>query len=117
MLILFAILIFVYNFAVMLSELAGAEPSQLLRLIYIGMFPCAAIWWLKADGHRSTVTALYCQGLFMNIAWFALIPYHVLKTRGARGLLPLLLLVGSFMTARIAAMVIYFLVVGFATNH
>lgn len=106
MLVLFAILIFVYNFAMMLWELMGAEPSLLVRFLYAGMFPCAAIWWLKAEG-RSTVTALYCQGLIMNVAWFALIPYHLLKTRGARGLLPLLWLVGSFVAARIAATVVY----------
>jgi hypothetical protein len=46
-------------------------------------------------------------------AWPIIIPYHLLKTRGARGLLPLLALIGTFVFARILATVIYLAVSGF----
>jgi hypothetical protein len=109
MLVLFAILIFIYNFAAALFLASGFELSAAVEYLYAAMFPCAAIWWLRSDAYRSSVKPLYCQGMMMGIGWFVIIPYHLLKTRGAKGFLPLLLLAGSFVTARTAATVIYVL--------
>jgi len=109
MLVLFAILIFVYNFAAALFFASGFELSPGVEYLYAVMFPCAAIWWLRSDAYRSSVKPLYCQGMMMGAGWFVIIPYHLLKTRGAKGLLPLLLLVGSFVGARTAAVVVYLL--------
>ena len=50
---------------------------------------------------------MYCHGLLMSVGWFAIIPYHLLKTRGVRGLLPLLLLIGSFVLAPLSAAVLF----------
>ena len=109
MLVLLAILIFIYNFAAQFFFASGVELSPAVELLYRAAFPCAAIWWLRSDAHRSSVKPLYCQGVMMSIAWFVIIPYHLLKTRGAKGFLPLLLLAGSFVAARTAATVIYVL--------
>jgi len=109
MLVLFAILIFVYNFAAGLFTISGVELSPATDLLYAAAFPCAAIWWLRSDSRRSSVTPLYCQGVMMSVGWFVIIPYHLLKTRGAKGFLPLLLLAGSFVGAQLAAAVVYVL--------
>jgi hypothetical protein len=40
------------------------------------------------------------------------VPYHLLKTRGVKGLLPLLVLVGSYFGSQILAVIFYFVFVG-----
>lgn len=108
MLILLAILIFIYNFAATFYRLSGIEPSASVEFLYAAAFPCAAIWWLRSDAHKSAITPMYCHGVLMGLGWFAMIPYHLLKTRGLKGLLPLLLLVGGFFAAPILAAVVYY---------
>jgi len=108
MLILLAILIFIYNFAAGFYAFSGRELSPSVEFLYLASFPCGALWWLRPDARRSAITHMYCYGLLMGAGWFVLIPYHVLKTRGARGFLPLLLLIGSFLAARILAAVVGF---------
>lgn len=117
MLVLFAILIFVYNFAAVFFFASGVELSPAVEFLYAAAFPCAAIWWLRSDAHRSSVTSLYCQGIMMGAGWFVIIPYHLLKTRGAKGFLPLLLLVGSFLTAQFAAVVVYVILFGLPSAY
>jgi len=109
MLVLFAILIFIYNFAAALFFASGFELSPAVEYLYAAAFPCAAIWWLRSDAYHSSVKPLYCHGMMMGAAWFVIIPYHLLKTRGAKGFLPLLLLAGSFVGAQLAAAVVYVL--------
>lgn len=108
MLILLAILIFIYNFAKAFCVMSGIELSPAVEFLYAAAFPCAAIWWLRSDVRKSAITHVYCQGLLMGAGWFVIIPYHLLKTRGLKGLLPLLLLVGSFFAAPILAAVVYY---------
>jgi hypothetical protein len=112
MLVLLAVLIFVYHFAAAIYNLSGIEPSPVLEFLYIGGFLCAAIWWLRSETRRSAVTPVYCHGMLMNVGWFFILPYHLLKTRGARGLLPLLLLVGSYVASQLAAGVVYVALIG-----
>lgn len=109
MLALFAILIFIYNFANTLVLASGLELSPETQFLYRAAFLCGAIWWLRSDAHRSNVKPLYCQGVMMSIGWFVIMPYHLLKTRGAKGFLPLLLLAGSFVASQLAAAVVYLL--------
>jgi hypothetical protein len=109
MLILLAILIFIYNFAEAFYFMSGMEPLPSVEFLYAAAFPCAAIWWLRADARKSAITPMYCHGVLMGVGWFAMIPYHLLKTRGTRGFLPLLLLIGSFLAARILAGVVGFI--------
>ena len=107
MLVLLAILIFIYNFAAAFYLLSGLELSAAVEFIYAAAFPSGAIWWLRSDSRRSPVTPLYCHGMIMGVGWFVVIPYHLLKTRGAKGFLMLLVLIGSFVLAQIAAAVVY----------
>ena len=117
MLILFAILIFIYNFGAAFLIESGSEVSPAGEFLYLAAFPCAAVWWLKSDPRRSVMNSLYCHGVLMGGGWFVLIPYHLWKTRGAKGFLPLLLLIGCFVSARIAAGLVYIVLFGFPTNY
>lgn len=117
MLILFAILIFVYNFGEAFLSLSGSEVSFAGQSLYAAAFVCGAVWWLGSDRRRSVVNQLYCQGMLMRGGWPVIIPYHLLKTRGAKGFLPLLLLVGSFVLGRLAAGIAHVVLFGFRTNY
>ena len=105
MLILLAILIFIYHFAAGFYAMGGMELSGSVEFLYDVAFSCGVIWWVRSEVHKSAVTTMYCQGMLMRAGWLFLIPYHLLKTRGTRGFLPLLLLLGSFLAARILAVV------------
>ena len=109
MLVLFAILIFIGSFAATFFLASGVEVSPAVEFLYRAAFLCAVIWWLRSDTHRSSMTRLYCQGVIVGIGWFVIVPYHLLKTRGAKGFLPLLLLAGSYVAGWAAAAVVYVL--------
>jgi hypothetical protein len=113
MLVLLGALIFVYHLGVGILNDRGLEPLPSVEFLYPAMFYCAVVWWLRAEAKRSAVTEIYCPVLMAITAWPIIIPYHLLKTRGARGLLPLLALIGTFVFARILATVIYLAVSGF----
>lgn len=111
MLILLAILIFIYNFIAVFYVLSGIEPLPTVEFLYIAAFPCGVAWWLRADKHKSVAQELYCQGLMAYTGAVFVVPYHLLKTRGVKGLLPLLLLVGSYFGSQILAAIFYFVFV------
>jgi hypothetical protein len=107
LLILLAILIFVYNLGVAFYYARGLEPSPTLEFLYTSAFICGVVWWLRAESRKYSITLVYCPGLLVGFAWAILVPYHLLKTRGVRGLLPLLGLIGSFMAAYLLAILVY----------
>lgn len=107
MLVLFAILIFIYNFTASLYALTGVEPSPAVEFLYIAAFPWGAIWWFRSETRKSDLQRVYCHGMLMNVGWFVIIPYHLLKTRGWKGLLPLLALVGTYIASLVLAAIVY----------
>lgn len=111
MLILLAILIFIYNFIAVFYALSGIEPLPTVEFLYVAAFPCGVAWWLRTDKHKSDATRLYCQGLMAYTGAIFIIPYHLLKTRGVKGLLPLLVLLVSYFGSQILAAAIYFVFV------
>lgn len=104
---LLAILIFVYTFGAGIYRAGGLEPSPALDFIYSAAFLCGTFWWLRADASRHSAWPLYCPGVLLQAGWIVIIPYHLLKTRGVKGLLPLLALIGSFIAANILALVLF----------
>ena len=116
MLVLLGASIFIYHLGRGILDARGLEPPPSLEFLYTAIFVCGVVWWLRAEIQSSTATRLYCAGLLAYTAWPIIIPYHLLKTRGVRGLLPLLALIGTFISARILAAVIYLAVFGFPTS-
>ena len=108
MLVLFAILIFIYNFTASLYALTGVEPLPTVEFLYIAAFPCGAIWWFRRETQQSDLQRVYCHGVLMNVGWFVIIPYHLVKTRGWKGLLPVLALVVTYVLSLVMAAIVYF---------
>ena len=105
--VLLSLLVFVYTLSAGIYAVYGVEPLPTAEFLYTGAFFCGLIWWLQADRGRSAVKPIYCLGLLMSIGWLIIIPYHLLKTRGAKGLIPLLALAGSFVIPQILTMILY----------
>jgi hypothetical protein len=47
-------------------------------------------WWMRRDSQRQGIAWLYDMGMFLYILWPFIMPYYLLKSRGARGLLVVL---------------------------
>ena len=112
MLVLLAILVFVYNFTLTLYLLTGVEPLPTVEFLYFVGFACATVWWLRSETHKSAVSNVYCPGLLMNIGWFVIIPYHLIQTRGWKGLLPVLLLVACYLGSLALGAIVYIVFLG-----
>ena len=107
MLMLLVVLVFVYHFGTGIYRVWDLEPSPTFEFLYTAASLCGFVWWLKADAGTSTVKHVYCLGLLVGIGWIIMIPYHLFKTRGVRGFIPLLALIGSFLAAYLLAVVVY----------
>lgn len=106
MLGLLGVAVFVYNFGAGIYYAYDIEPSPSLEFLYSSAFLCGVIWWLRTDEIRSAVNPVYCPGMLVGAGWFLIIPYHLLKTRGRKGVISLLLLIGSFFAAHILALIV-----------
>ena len=47
-------------------------------------------WWLRTDSRKRGVGWVYDMGFFLCIAWPLVMPYYLVKTRGAKGFLVIL---------------------------
>jgi len=112
MLVLLGASIFIYHLGLGILEARALEPLPSFEFLYRAIFLCGVVWWLRAETESSPVTRIYCAGVMTITAWPIIIPYHLLKTRGVRGLLPLLALIGAFIFARILGTIIFLAVSG-----
>ena len=117
MFILLTILIFIYNFMAVFYDLAGMERSPTVEALYIAALPCGIVWWFRSERRKSAVTHVYCEGMIVYYCFVFTIPYHLLKTRGVKGLLPLLALVGSYLGSQVLATFLYFAFVVDPTSY
>ena len=107
MLVLLGVLVFVYHIGVGIYYALGIEPLPTFEFLYNGAFLCGVVWWLRAESKSSPVTRTYCEGLLVGIGWLFIIPYHLLKTRGVKGLIPLFALIATFVASQMLLVVIY----------
>lgn len=110
MLVLLCVLIFIYYFGLGVYYSFGLEPSPAFEFLDVAGFRCGVVWWLRAEAKRTALTNVYCPGLLVGSGWPFMIPYHLFKTRGVRGLIPLLALFGSFVAAYVATIIVYMIV-------
>jgi hypothetical protein len=106
-LVLLGILGFVYHFGIGIYSASGLEPSPAFEFLYTAAFLCCVVLWLRAEARLYAVTHAYCLGLLVGVGWVIMIPYHLFKTRGVRGFIPLGALLGSFLVAHILAIFVY----------
>src|SRR6267378_2391699 len=86
----------------------GAElelPPGVMLLYWVG-FLWAVGWWLRIDSRKRGVAAIYDLGFFLYIAWPVVIPYYLVKTRGAKGLLLILGYIVAYVGAAILGIVL-----------
>ena len=66
-------------------------------------------WWLRDDSRKRGVGWVFDMGLFLYIAWPLFMPYYLLKTRGAKGLLVILGFAAAYVGALLAGATLYVL--------
>lgn len=67
-----------------------AEPPPGFTLLYpLGLLWVVG-WWLRVDSRARGIGWVFDMGLFLYIAGPFFMPYYLLKTRGAKGLLLML---------------------------
>jgi hypothetical protein len=108
--VLFGLLLFVYAVGVGLRRGAGLEPSDTLEMLYRLGFIWVVVWWLRSDVKRSAAQRVYCSGLLVMVGAWIIVPYHLLKTRRAKGLLLLLAWLGMFFVAQLIAVYVGILI-------
>jgi hypothetical protein len=86
---------------------SGTEPSTAFDLIARVGTLSIMCWWLLEDSRKRGVAWVYDMGLFLSIVWIIIMPYHLLKSRGAKGLLVILGFLAAYVGARIAGIVMY----------
>lgn len=109
MLVLLGVLVFVYHLGFGIYVALGLEPAPAFEFLYNAAFVCGVVWWLRAEAKNSPVARTYCEGLLVGIGWIFIIPYHLLKTRGVKGLIPLFALIFTFVASKVLAAVVYVL--------
>jgi hypothetical protein len=107
MLVLLGVSIFIYHVGLGIFHASGRKPLPSFEFLYLAMFLCGVVWWLRAETRDSPVTQLYCTGLFAITAWPIIIAYHLLKTRGVKGLIPLFALIATFVFSKVLGAVIF----------
>jgi len=90
---------------------SGQEPSPAFTLINgLGFFWIVG-WWLLRDSHKRGIALVYDIGMFLYIAWPFIMPYYLLKSRGAKGLLVILGFVGVFVGSIALGIALYALII------
>ena len=89
------------------------EPPGAFTLLYWLAFLWIIGWWLRTDSRKRGVASVYDMGFFLYIGWPLVMTYYLVKTRGAKGLLVVLGLVGAYAGAAIIGITLSLLVAGF----
>jgi hypothetical protein len=110
LLVWLAVLVFIYHTSQTFYLLNQLEPLASVDYIYKAAFLCAIAWWIQGENRKYRMGRFYCDGVLVNSGWMILIPYYLLKTRGLRGFIPLLVLVAVFIAAQFVAVVAYLLI-------
>jgi hypothetical protein len=63
-------------------------------------------WWLRTDSRKRGVMWVYDLGFFLCIAWPLVMPYYLVKTRGAKGLLVILGFIGAYVDATLVGIIL-----------
>src|SRR2546425_13091752 len=74
------------SFFVIVYGILSIEPHPFVRLVAAVAPLIAAISWLRADARARRVELVHDMGLFLWLAWPALLPWYAVRTRGRHGL-------------------------------
>ena len=107
MFVLLIVLICVYHVGKIIYFILGEEALPTFEFLYTFGFLCGVVWLMKAEEDRSAVARVYCPGITIGLGWLFVLPYHLLKSRGVRGLIPLFALIGTYLTLQVLAAIVY----------
>lgn len=105
--------LFTFFWALTLTFYAAWDlrPPVLVDVLSPIVFAWLLWLWLSKDSRHSSVKwPAIDLGFFIYFAWFAILPYHLFKTRGIRGFLGILALAGAYLAGWLAAVVIIYVV-------
>jgi len=88
---------------------SGLEQPPLFVLLYFFAFLWIIGWWLQDDARRREISWVYDSGFLLYVAWPLVMPYYLLKSRGAKGILVVLAFIGVYIGAAVLGMVVYLL--------
>jgi hypothetical protein len=83
------------------------QPPPLFQVTYAFGFLWIIGWWLVRDSVKRGVDLVFDTGLFLYIAWPLVMPYYLLKTRGAKGLFVILGFLGVYLGAAAVGATLY----------
>ena len=106
MLVLLTVMMVVHQVGTIIYSALGEEPLPTFEFLYTFGFLCGIVWFLKAEVERSEAAQAYCPGVTIGMAWVFLLPYHLIKSRGVRGLIPLFALAGIWFTLQVVAEIV-----------
>ena len=86
---------------------SGVEESAGFTFLYFLAFLWIVGWWLRDDSKNRGFKWVYDLGFFLFVAWPFVIVYYLLKSRGPRGLLLILLFLTVYSVAAIAGFLMY----------
>ncbi len=107
MLVLLVMMMIVYHVGIIIYSVLGEEPLPTFEFLYMFGFICGIVWFLQGEAERSEVARAYCPGVTIGMAWVFLLPYHLIRSRGVRGLFPLFALMGTWLALQILAAIVY----------
>jgi len=107
MLVLLIAMMVVYHVGLMIYGVLGEEPLPTFEFLYRYGFICGVVWFLTAESERCDLGRLYCPGVTLGMGWLFLLPYHLVKSRGVRGLIPLFGLFGTYLALQMLAAIVY----------
>lgn len=103
-----AVLLYAYlvitQFAHGLYLASGLDLPPVFALSYSAGLLWIVGWWLLKDSRKFNVARVYDMGFFLSIAWPFIMPYYLLKTRGAKGLLLILAFIVVYIGSALAGM-------------
>lgn len=88
----------------------GIDPPPAFTLIFAAGLLWIVGWWLLKDSRKRDIPWIYDLGFFLTLAWPFVIPYYLLQTRRAKGLLLILAVLGTCIAAQLVGLTIYILV-------
>lgn len=107
--------VWLYLFLIVTQAAAGiylarkTEPPPGFTFLYpLGLLWVVG-WWLRVDSRARGVAWVFDMGMFLYIAGPFFMPYYLLKTRGAKGLLVMLAVAVVYVGALIAGAALYLL--------
>lgn len=105
-----AIILFGFAFLTHLATFFYAAHEAVLPEVFVFLHPFATLWiicwWFEEDNVRTGTTWPIDLGMLLYAVSIIFVPYHLIKTRGLKGVLTVLAFIGIYFAAWIAAVVI-----------